>query len=170
MPPILPLLLLFAIVAAAARRPAQAVTNTAPPRISSPYGPRGGRIHQGVDMPAPRGTPVRAAADGRIVAVSPDGARQNYGNTVIILHDSGVATLYAHLESFDSRNAWVGQRVSAGDQIGRVGTTQKPLPPGDHPHLHFEVLRELVTDAHGNPIVNAQTPARIDPEQWLRAA
>ncbi len=134
--------------------------------VTSPYGLRRGRMHQGADIAAPAGSPVVAVAPGTVVAVSPDGERENYGNTVIVRHDDGSATVYAHLESFHHAHAWLGQRVEASDQLGKVGRTQSPLPPSEHPHLHFEVLAELVTDRNGRPILNRDTPQRIDPQQW----
>lgn len=169
---LLPLLLLFIVAAAANRRDAAPSSPAALPtdgRITSPFGPRGERIHQGIDIAAPRGTAANAALPGVVIDVSPDGTRTNYGNTVIVQHRDGSATVYAHLESFDSRHAWVGAPVRTGDKLGAVGTTQAPMPPGQHPHLHFEVLAEVVRDRNGRVILNSETPQRINPEWWLQA-
>jgi murein DD-endopeptidase MepM/ murein hydrolase activator NlpD len=172
----LPLLLLGFALAALARPASSPASRAQPSRLSwivpvrgpvtSPYGVRRGRMHQGADIQAPRSAPVVAVAPGLVVAVSPDGERENYGNTVIVRHYDGTATVYAHLESFNHRHAWPGNRVNAGDQLGTIGTTQAPLPPGEHPHLHFEVLAELVTDRNARPVLNRDTPRRIDPQQW----
>lgn len=87
----------------------------------------------GIDLGAPRGTPVYAAADG-IVIVSRGGGGWNggYGNYVVITHGNGAQTLYSHL-----KNTAVspGQFVSKGALIGTVGTTGRVTGP----HLHFEV-------------------------------
>ncbi|HLD20481.1 MAG TPA: peptidoglycan DD-metalloendopeptidase family protein [Patescibacteria group bacterium] len=84
--------------------------------------------HSGLDLPAPTGTPVRAAAPG-YVAWTRQGTL--YGNYVMIIHTNGLATLYAHLSRIDVTS---DQFISRGDQIGAVGSTG--LSTG--PHLHFE--------------------------------
>lgn len=84
--------------------------------------------HSGLDLPAPTGTPVRAAAPG-YVAWARTGTL--YGNYVMIIHSNGLATLYAHLSRMD---VTADQFVSRGDQIGAVGSTG--LSTG--PHVHFE--------------------------------
>ena len=104
-------------------------------RITSGYGYRihpilkTRRLHTGVDIAAPTGTPIYAAGGGEVIGAS---WRGGYGNTVIIDHGGGKATLYAHLSRY---NASVGTRVSKGDVIGYVGSTG--LSTG--PHLHYEV-------------------------------
>src|SRR5215217_1310752 len=95
---------------------------------TSGFGPRGGRNHDGVDIAAPSGTPVHAAACG---VVTTRGVQSGYGNIVCIDHGSGFTTCYAHLSGFNVRN---GQQVHAGDVIGYVGTTGHSTGP----HLHFE--------------------------------
>ncbi|MGY1531074.1 M23/M56 family metallopeptidase [Luteimonas sp. A649] len=122
----------------------------AEPSINSGYGAAGGvrtRPHRGVDFAAKRGTPVLAPASGIVTAATtryPDGA--NYGTVVVLDHGGGWQTLYAHLDGFDVQP---GQRVAAGTQIGRAGTTGKVTGP----HLHMEML------------LNGQ---RVDPEPLLR--
>lgn len=88
------------------------------------------REHNGIDYPAPVGTMVRAAADGRIKYVADNG---EYGNTVIIEHGNGRSTLYAHLSGF-VRNAGMSQYVKQGETIGYVGNTGASTAP----HLHYE--------------------------------
>jgi murein DD-endopeptidase MepM/ murein hydrolase activator NlpD len=102
------------------------------------FGPRGKRFHAGIDFPAPRGTPVRAAGPGRVVWAGrrPGG----WGLLVTVAHASGVRSMYAHLSRVDVR---VGRRVDAGSRVGLVGATGN----GSGPHLHFEVrLRGAAID------------------------
>lgn len=104
-------------------------------RVSSPFGPRGGAMHRGLDIAVPAGTPVVAAAPGTVEAAGWNGG---YGNYVRIGHGrlgaggSLLTTAYGHLQSI---GVSVGQRVMVGQVIGRVGST------GDSTgsHLHFEV-------------------------------
>jgi len=98
------------------------------------------RAHRGVDYAAPRGTPVKAAGDGKIIH---RGRKGGYGNAVILQHGSNITTLYAHLNGF-SKSARNGSRVKQGDVIGYVGSTG--LASG--PHLHYEYRRNGV---HMNP-------------------
>jgi murein DD-endopeptidase MepM/ murein hydrolase activator NlpD len=87
------------------------------------------RVHEGIDIWAPEGTPIHAAGSGTITWAGP---RNGYGNAVFISHGSGVVTVYAHQSQV---GVAVGQHVGAGDVIGYVGHTG--LAAG--PHLHFEV-------------------------------
>jgi murein DD-endopeptidase MepM/ murein hydrolase activator NlpD len=96
--------------------------------ISSPFGMRWGRAHEGVDISVPAGTPVRAAASGSVVTAGPSGG---YGNYVCVQHDGGLSTCYAHLSSI---GVSAGSSVSQGDVIGASGCTGSCF--GDH--LHFE--------------------------------
>ena len=118
-----------------------AAVRTPPPRIgialarpvvgvaADGFGPRGVRFHEGLDLPAPHGTVVRAAATGR---VSFAGIYPGYGKLVTVAHRGGVRTLYAHLARVDVR---LGQLVRAGAAVGTVGATGAATGP----HLHFEV-------------------------------
>lgn len=99
------------------------------------------RAHKGVDYAAPRGTPVKATGDGKIILA---GRKGGYGNTIIIQHGQRYRTLYGHLNGFASgiRN---GGQIKQGQLIGYVGTTG--LSTG--PHLHYEFQ---VNGAHVDPL------------------
>ncbi len=119
-------------------------------RVTSDFGvrtdPLNGqqRSHHGIDIAAPRGTPIGAAAAGTVVFV---GKRGGYGNTVIIEQTDGKQTLYAHA---DQLLVQVGETVNAGQTIATVGSTGRSTGP----HLHFEV-RE-----NGQPVDPAETLAK----------
>lgn len=98
------------------------------------------RGHMGTDYAAPTGTPVHAAAAGR---VSFAGTRGGYGNAIVLSHNGGVSTLYGHLSRF-AKHLAAGTRVGQGEVIGYVGMTG--LATG--PHLHYEYL---VNGVHRNP-------------------
>ncbi|MDZ7748621.1 MAG: peptidoglycan DD-metalloendopeptidase family protein [Halofilum sp. (in: g-proteobacteria)] len=109
-------------------------------RVSSAFGRRDHpvlgytRMHEGLDFAAPRGTPVIAAGDGRIVRAERYGS---YGRYVRIRHDTRLSTSYAHLSSY-ADGVSPGQRVTQGQTIGYVGATG--LATG--PNLHYEVQRD----------------------------
>jgi len=106
--------------------------------VGSPFGPRGFSFHSGIDLVAGRGTPVGAAASGRVVWAGPMAG--GWGKLVIVAHRRGVRSMYAHLSRIDVQ---VGQDVRAGDQVGLVGSTGDATGP----HLHFEVrLRGAAVD------------------------
>lgn len=86
-------------------------------------------VHQGVDIVAATGQPVRASADGIVMRATLMGG---YGNAVFLAHGFGVTTRYGHLSRIQVRP---GQRVKRGDVIGRVGSTGRSTGP----HLHYEV-------------------------------
>ncbi|MBS6524907.1 MAG: peptidoglycan DD-metalloendopeptidase family protein [Peptoniphilaceae bacterium] len=98
-------------------------------RLSSPFGPRWGRFHYGVDLANATGTDV-VAADGGVVTRA--GMAGSYGNLIIIDHQNGTSTRYAHLSAF---NVKVGDVVQKGQSIGKIGSTGRSTGP----HLHFEV-------------------------------
>ena len=102
-----------------------------PGSIGDLFGPRGPRFHAGIDFPATTGTAVAAAGGGRVVFAGPSGS--GWGKLVVVAHDRGVRTRYAHLSRIEVE---VGQRVAVGSTVGLVGTTGE----ANGPHLHFEVL------------------------------
>jgi murein DD-endopeptidase MepM/ murein hydrolase activator NlpD len=100
--------------------------------VSSSFGDRrGGSWHQGIDLSAPKGTPVWATADGKVVVAERDGA---YGRTVLVDHGNGYATRYAHLRRIKVSR---GERVRRGDIVGTVGESGR----ASGSHLHYEVRR-----------------------------
>lgn len=95
----------------------------------------GGRVHRALDILAPRGTPVLAADDGRVLRVRPNALG---GNTVYATDPAGrVVYYYAHLDAYRAGLA-EGQTIARGDVLGTVGTTGNA--PKDTPHLHFQVM------------------------------
>src|SRR4051812_23916038 len=99
--------------------------------VGSPFGPRGTRFHTGIDLPAPIGTPVAAARTGVVTWAGWHAG--GWGKEVTIAHGDGVRTIYAHLSLVDVR---VGQTVTTGTTVGRVGATGDATGP----HLHFQVM------------------------------
>lgn len=91
------------------------------------------RAHKGVDYAAPRGTPIKAAGDGRVQLA---GRKGGYGNTVIIQHGNSYRTLYAHMQGF-AKGIRTGSSVRQGQIIGYIGTTG--LSTGPHLHYEFQV-------------------------------
>ena len=96
--------------------------------FSSPFGMRWGSMHEGIDISAPEGTPIVAAASGTVVNAGPAGG---YGNYTCIQHSGGLSTCYGHQSSIAVSP---GQSVSQGETIGAVGNTGSSTGP----HLHFE--------------------------------
>lgn len=88
--------------------------------------------HNGVDLAAPQGTPVLAAAGGHVIVAKTGGYNGGYGNMIIISHDKGIQTVYAHLRDIYITS---GQTVAQGQTIGEVGNTGR----SSGSHLHFEV-------------------------------
>ncbi len=103
--------------------------------VTSEFGYRWGRLHAGLDIGAPEGSPIWAARGGTVTYA---GAMGGYGNLVLLDHGGGVSTAYAHQSAI---MVSVGASVSAGQQIGQVGSTGNSTGP----HLHFE------TRIGGNP-------------------
>jgi murein DD-endopeptidase MepM/ murein hydrolase activator NlpD len=97
--------------------------------VSSPFGMRWGRLHAGIDIPAPVGTPIRAAKGGRVIIAGWTGG---YGNYTCIDHGGAMSTCYGHQSSI---GVSVGTTVSQSQVIGLSGNTGNSTGP----HLHFEV-------------------------------
>lgn len=106
-------------------------------RVTSAFGLRSdpftgeNKLHRGLDLAAPAGTPVSAAAEG---VVRFAGKRGGYGNVVIVAHPDGTETRYAHLRDISVKR---GAQVDAGENIATVGSTGRSTGP----HLHFELRR-----------------------------
>ena len=115
-------------------------------RLTAGFGDYGlwSSSHTGQDFAAPYGTPVHAIGDGTIVFAGYEGS---YGNKIVIEHDDGTVSWYAHMSAFEQTSG----PVKAGDVIGRVGSTGNST--GDHLHLE-------VRPRDANP---------VEPLAWLRA-
>ena len=100
--------------------------------VSSEFGPRWGRMHEGIDIAADTGAPVVASAAGEAYFVGWIGG---YGNTILIDHGGGLTTLYAHLDSFAISE---GVDVGQGQTIAYVGNSGN----SQGPHLHFETIQD----------------------------
>jgi murein DD-endopeptidase MepM/ murein hydrolase activator NlpD len=100
--------------------------------IVSPFGTRWGRLHAGVDIAVPNGTPIRASASGTVAFTQSEASSGGYGNYTCVQHGGGISTCYAHQTSFAVSS---GQSVSQGQVIGTTGCTGHCFGP----HLHFEV-------------------------------
>jgi lipoprotein NlpD len=114
-------------------------------KLVSGFGPRGGAFHDGIDISAPEGAPVRAAQEGEVIYSD---HLRGYGNTVILRHDGGLVTVYSHNRVNLVRS---GQRVSQGDIIAEVGRSGRVSGP----HLHFEVRKENIAK---DPLVYLPPP------------
>lgn len=97
--------------------------------LTSGFGPRWGRMHEGLDIAVPTGTPVMAAAPGVVLSAGWGGG---YGNLVVVDHGGGIATAYAHNSSI---SVSTGQRVERGAILALAGSTGRSTGP----HVHFEV-------------------------------
>jgi murein DD-endopeptidase MepM/ murein hydrolase activator NlpD len=116
-------------------------------RISSSFNPRRKhpilnkiRAHRGVDYAAPRGTPIKAAGDGKVIF---RGRKGGYGNAVILQHGGNISTLYGHMSKF-ANSSRIGRRVKQGQTIGYVGSTGLATAA----HLHYEYR---LNGVHRNP-------------------
>ncbi|WP_231699672.1 MULTISPECIES: M23 family metallopeptidase [Corynebacterium] len=113
--------------------------------FTSPFGPRWGTFHKGIDIANAVGTPILAVMDGTVIDSGP---ASGFGQWIRIKHDDGTITVYGHMATLD---VTVGQRVSAGQKIAGMGS----LGFSTGSHLHFEV--------HPNG------GEAIDPAAWLAA-
>jgi murein DD-endopeptidase MepM/ murein hydrolase activator NlpD len=100
--------------------------------VSSEFGPRWKRKHEGLDIAADEGEPVYASAAGEVLYA--DSRMRGYGNVVILRHDSNVTTLYAHNQKNKVR---LGEKVEQGQVIALLGNTGQSTGP----HVHFEMRR-----------------------------
>ena len=98
-------------------------------RWTSGFGPRGRSMHNGLDIAAPRGTPIYSTADGVVTFA---GRQRGYGRVVKIRHAFGFETVYAHLSRARVK---MGQRIGRGDRIGDMGSTGRST--GNH--VHYEI-------------------------------
>ncbi|WP_448222758.1 M23 family metallopeptidase [Gordonia iterans] len=130
---------------AAKRKPLFAAPILAKYSFTSGFGPRWGSMHGGLDLAAPLGTPIHAVADG---VVKKAGPASGYGNWIQIKHADGTITMYGHMAA-SGVLVEEGQKVTAGDVIGLVGS--EGFSTG--PHLHLEVWKNGTT--------------KIDPAPWL---
>ena len=112
-------------------------------RLTSSYGRRWGRLHAGIDLAAGVGAPISAVTNATVLSAGWEGG---YGRCVRLVHSDGTVTVYAHMSSISVNK---GERVSAGERIGREGNTGQSTGP----HLHFEVR------INGTP---------VNPVSWLR--
>jgi len=122
--------------------------------VSSPFGPREGGFHRGVDLAAPLGTSILAAIDGTVVAAGP---ASGFGNWIVVdsQHDGLMSTVYGHMFA-SGVLVHTGDVVHAGQQIGAVGAAGEATGP----HLHFEVW----------PGGRLHGGTAIDPMPWLASA
>jgi murein DD-endopeptidase MepM/ murein hydrolase activator NlpD len=114
-------------------------------RLTTCFCQRWGTMHWGIDLAAPLGTPIYAAADGVVLRAGP---ATGYGNAVYIQDSDGNVEIYGHMKYYDVQ---AGDVVSAGDQIAKVGSQGQSTGP----HLHFEIH---VGGMNGKP---------TDPQDWL---
>lgn len=172
---------LAAIVLLPLRSEAATATPPAPPprlpivpggAILSRFGPRSirgvAKQHNGIDLSAPRGTPVRSPLDGTVVAVYPDGEVSGYGNLVTVRHGD-IGLLYAHLDAITVR---AGDAVAAGQQVGTIGSTDSTEGgfSSSGAHLHLEVIVPTPGQVDtGLTHFTGSTPPRVDPEPWADA-
>lgn len=119
--------------------------------LASGFGPRGGKVHRGIDYHAPEGVDVFAGGDG---VVKEKKYRPDYGNMVLIDHGNGVYTRYAHLSSFD-RSIALGATVKLGQRIGLMGNTADYRIPI---HLHYELLLGDYNTPKGSFGLTARSP------------
>jgi murein DD-endopeptidase MepM/ murein hydrolase activator NlpD len=118
--------------------------------INSGFGPRGASFHDGIDIAAAAGTPIRAIDRGEVIYSD---QLRGYGNIVIIRHTDGLVSVYAHNDGNIARQ---GQVVSRGEIIARVGSTGRVTGP----HLHFEIRKNNL----------AQDPLRVLPQLCCQTA
>lgn len=120
--------------------------------VSSNYGPRHGRMHEGVDIAGPVGTPILAAASGTVIRAG--ATTGGYGNLVEIEHADGSVTRYGHNNKV---LVSVGQVVAQGQEIAEMGNTGR----SSGPHCHFEI--RLPHEGSVNPVAYLPTHMAAQP-------
>jgi len=119
------------------------------------------RAHKGVDYAAPRGTPIKATGDGKVLLA---GRRGGYGNTVIIQHGNTYRTLYGHMQGF-AKGIQTGSNVRQGQVIGYIGTTG--LSTGPHLHYEFQV-NGVHVDPLGQKLPMADPIAKSEKQRFMQ--
>ncbi|MFP3518269.1 peptidoglycan DD-metalloendopeptidase family protein [Pseudomonas sp. SIMBA_077] len=119
------------------------------------------RAHKGVDYAAPRGTPIKATGDGKVLLA---GRQGGYGNTVIIQHGNTYRTLYGHMQGF-AKGIKTGGSVKQGQVIGFIGTTG--LSTGPHLHYEFQV-NGVHVDPLGQKLPMADPIAKAERTRFLQ--
>jgi len=119
------------------------------------------RAHKGVDYAAPRGTPIKATGDGKVLLA---GRRGGYGNTVIIQHGDTYRTLYGHMQGF-AKGVQTGSSVRQGQVIGYIGTTG--LSTGPHLHYEFQV-NGVHVDPLGQKLPMADPIAKSEKQRFMQ--
>jgi hypothetical protein len=126
--------------------------------VTSPFGPRNGRQHEGNDLRAALGTNVYAVLDGVVVSSQ---AQSGYGYAIILSHpNNGLSTLYGHVRE---RLVSAGDTVSSGQLIAKSGDEGSP----GEPHLHFEILKNAISLDNSNYFSSANQALITDPEPYL---
>lgn len=111
------------------------------------------KMHTGIDLTAPTGTPIYATGDGKVIKANY--ATGGYGKRVIIDHGFGFKTLYAHMSKIEVKK---GQKIKRGDKIGEVGNTGRSTAP----HLHYEVRKNNKPENPVNYYHNDLTPEQYE--------
>lgn len=136
-------------------------------RITSPFGPRWGDFHDGIDIgaliPGVEGDKLYAVADGLVIIskVNGGGVTKGYGYYIVIQHD-GFSTLYGHLQELILN---VGQTVRAGEIIGKMGNTGTSTGA----HLHFRLSEGNYNSNYFRLDENGKTYGSINPEPFLNS-
>lgn len=118
-------------------------------------------MHKGIDLTAPRGTPIYASGNGVVIKIERNRGRIGYGNLIIIDHEvNGITTRYAHLQTINVKE---GERVIRGQKIGTVGNTGFSTAP----HLHYEIR---VEGSAVNPLRYMLTPTPAEYDELIKLA
>lgn len=125
-------------------------------------------VHRGVDISASRGAEIRSMANGVVIGLYPDCERKGYGNSMLVQHDDGMVSFFAHMNDFRP-GLREGDRIKRGELLGRVGNTncglERSRPMATH--VHLEVHTEVAAAPSGRPIVSEHIPERVDPLSYM---